>query len=315
MSSRRDSGASSSQSGFFCLSNVQGDWQTLKDLLRSEIRGQPGWVDFLKGSTPGQTDAYFSVKTEEDADKAYYALTNKGLNGVPVGVHRFNDKTSPPALVACNCQELHPGCVGHLGGIYADTSGVTSHMMAQMPQHMAAPYYATAPAYAYPMPANTMQHTQTYMAVPYAVPIATTAYSMQSVMAYATPQYQYIPQPPVQQMRINANGGTVPMEARGIFISNIDQSTTQEQLEAFLRERNARPISVRLPRDRKRARGHATVLFDTGMEAQNAMIVLDGQTLQGKKIRVRMDQNATVVESSSGPLVVNGSSQGTRQRR
>lgn len=128
-----------------------------------------------------------------------------------------------------------------------------------------------------------------------------------------SPTYVYTP----NYRPINATGGLVKTESRGIFISQLDYAIDQRQLEEYLR-RIGSFDSCEIRRDPAtgRSRGIATAKFANAEAAARAIQVFHGQKLMSKTINVRFDTEkeavAPAAASSSktfvdGLIIANGS--------
>jgi RNA recognition motif-containing protein len=126
-----------------------------------------------------------------------------------------------------------------------------------------------------------------------------------------SPTYVYTP----NHRPINAAGGLVQTESRGIFISQLDYGIDQRQLEGYLRRIGPfDSCEVRRDPASGRSRGIATAKFATSEAAARAVQVLHGQKLMSKTISVRFDTEKEITAPSSsskslheGLIIANGS--------
>lgn len=161
----------------------------------------------------------------------------------------------------------------------------------------------------------------------------------QATQALNQPQYQYPPpnlqQPVVQAQNqshlytrstggitTNLSQGFALTEQRGIHISNLDYKVSKGDIE-----RKFAPAGEIVDCDRVKDpntgkfKGHATVKYSTAREAANAVEDFDGLMWKDRRLKVKLDKNATVVQApatnssprqntrvNGTPLVVNGSS-------
>lgn len=114
---------------------------------------------------------------------------------------------------------------------------------------------------------------------------------------------------------INATGGLVRTESKGIFINQLDYAIDQRQLEEYLR-RIGSFDSCEIRRDPAsgRSRGTATARFASAEAAARAIQVLHGQKIMSKTVSVRFDTEKEAVTTKSlvksyhgGLIIANGS--------
>ncbi|KAL1656867.1 hypothetical protein SLS61_000663 [Didymella pomorum] len=119
-------------------------------------------------------------------------------------------------------------------------------------------------------------------------------------------------QPPVYSasnsgMPVNIRDGAVLTESRGIFIQNLSYKVGSDELKNLLYT-VGRPVDCKVHRDRSGiSKGVATAKFASTHEAQLAVTHLNRKPHRGMTLKVRLDQDTTVVGQVGPPLVVNGS--------
>jgi RNA recognition motif-containing protein len=126
-----------------------------------------------------------------------------------------------------------------------------------------------------------------------------------------SPTYVYTP----NHRPVNAAGGLIQTESRGIFISQLDYGIDQRQLDEYLRRIGPfHSCEIRRDPASGRSRGIATARFMTAEAAARAVQMLHGQKLMSKTISVRFDtEKETVAPTSSskschdGLIIANGS--------
>lgn len=92
---------------------------------------------------------------------------------------------------------------------------------------------------------------------------------------------------------VNDRDGVIVTESRSIFISNLDHSTSYDELNK-LAQTSGNPIALHLLTRKSKVTG-ATITFATEREALLSIEVLNEKELRGRKIRVRPDKNSTVI--------------------
>ena len=203
-------------------------------------------------------------------------------------------------LMKCNCSVHFPGLAD--GQHSAGLCGIDISRVNQL----GGKPYAAAPAQ--------------YMAVPqgYSYPVypATTSYAIQPIYATRMPQMQpmqpLVVQPPVYSasnsgMPVNIRDGAVLTESRGIFIQNLSYKVSSDELKNLLYT-VGRPVDCKVHQDRSGvSKGVATAKFASTHEAQFAVTHLNRKPHRGMTLKVRLDQDTTVVGQVGPPLVVNGS--------
>lgn len=108
-------------------------------------------------------------------------------------------------------------------------------------------------------------------------------------------------------MPVNIRDGAVLTEARGIFIQNLSYKVGSDELKNLLYS-VGRPVDCKVHRDRSGvSKGVATAKFSSTHEAQLAVTHLNRKPHRGMTLKVRLDQDTTVVGQVGPPLVVNGS--------
>ncbi|KAH0278835.1 RNA-binding domain-containing protein, partial [Aureobasidium melanogenum] len=114
---------------------------------------------------------------------------------------------------------------------------------------------------------------------------------------------------------INATGGLVQIESKGIFINQLDYAVDQRQLEEYLRRIGSfDSCEIRRDSTSGRSRGIATAKFANAEAAARAVQVLHGQKILSKTISVRFDTEKEAVTPKSsvksyqgGLIIANGS--------
>lgn len=129
---------------------------------------------------------------------------------------------------------------------------------------------------------------------------------------HLNPTYIYTP----NHCPINATGGLIQTESRGIFISQLDFAIDQRQLEEYLRRIGAfDSCEIRRDPTSGRSRGIATAKFASAEAAAKAIQVLHGQKIMSKTISVRFDTEKEAVgpknsiKSHHGGLIIANGSQ------
>lgn len=208
--------------------------------------------------------------------------------------HRSNDGFR---LMRCNCSvhfsELPDGA--HSPGLCGIDIGRVNQLGGK--SHVAPPtqYIPVQSGYAYPAYAST------------------TSYAMQPLYTTQVPSMlPIVPQPPVYSasnsgMPVNIRDGAMLTEARGIFIQNLSYKVGSDELKNLLYA-VGRPVECKVHRDRSGiSKGVATAKFASTHEAQLAVTHLDRKPHKGMVLKVRLDQDTTVIGQVGPPLVVNGS--------
>ncbi|KAG9603216.1 RNA-binding domain-containing protein, partial [Aureobasidium melanogenum] len=114
---------------------------------------------------------------------------------------------------------------------------------------------------------------------------------------------------------INATGGLIQTESKGIFINQLDYAVDQRQLEEYLRRIGSfDSCEIRRDPTSGRSRGIATAKFASAEAAARAVQVLHGQKIMSKTISVRFDTEKEAVTPKSsvksyqgGLVIANGS--------
>lgn len=219
-------------------------------------------------------------------------------NGMLVHVWQTRRSSDGFRLMKCNCSVQFPGVADghHSAGLCGIDIGRVNQLGGK-PYTTAAPtqYVAVQPGYSYP------------------VYPPTTSYTIQPV--FTTHMPQVIPsmaQAPVYSasnsgMPVNIRDGAMLTEARGIFIQNLSYKVNSDELKDLLYT-VGRPVDCKVHRDRSGvSKGVATAKFASTHEAQLAVTHLNRKTHRGMTLKVRLDQDTTVVGQVGPPLVVNGS--------
>lgn len=200
-------------------------------------------------------------------------------------------------LMKCNCSVHFPGLLegAHSPGLCGIDIGRVNQLGSKSYSVAPAPYVPVQPGYPYPV----------YSSAP--------SYAIQPV--YSTPAPQMLPvvtQPMVYAannngMPVNVRDGAVLTESRGIFIQNLSFKASSDELRNLLYT-VGRPIECKVHRDRAGvSKGVATAKFASVHEAQLAVAQLNSIQHRGMTLKVRLDQDTTVVGQVGPPLVVNGS--------
>lgn len=142
---------------------------------------------------------------------------------------------------------------------------------------------------------------------------STTSYAMQPVYAAQAPSLPPVmSQLPVYSassngMPVNIRDGAMLTEARGIFIQNLSYKVGSDELNNLLCT-VGRPVECKVHRDRAGvSKGVATAKFASTQEAHLAVAHLNRKPHRGMTLKVRLDQDTTIVGQVGPPLVVNGS--------
>lgn len=200
-------------------------------------------------------------------------------------------------LLKCNCSVHFPEVADghHSAGLCGIDIGRVNQLGGKPCVTPSAQYMTIQPGYPYP-----------------AYP-TTTSYTMQPVYATQVPPMPpMMAQPPVYSasnsgMPVNIRDGAMLTEARGIFIQNLSYRVGSEELKALLYS-VGRPVDCKVHRDRSGvSKGVATAKFTSTHEAQVAVAHLNRTPHRGMILKVRLDQDITVVGQVGPPLVVNGS--------
>lgn len=290
-------------------------WQEFKDYIRKVVREQPGWVDVFASQSQrrGEMQGWCRLKDREDADAAYSEICSfpsdsdsmidfsseifHRSKGMLVHVWQTRRSSEGFRLMKCNCSVHFPDVADghHSAGLCGIDIGRVN-LLGGKP-HAASPvqYMPVQPGYSYP------------------VYPATTSYAIQPV--YATQIAQIPPmmaQTPVYSasnsgMPVNIRSGAILTEARGIFIQNLSYNVGSDELKNLLFT-VGRPVECKVHRDRAGvSKGVATAKFASAHEAQLAVTHLNRKSHRGMALKVRLDQDTTVVGQVGPPLVVNGS--------
>lgn len=200
-------------------------------------------------------------------------------------------------LMECNCSVHFPELLdgAHSPGLCGIDIGRVNQLGGKSYAATPAQYMPVQPGYAY----------ATYP--------STTSYAIQPVYATQSPPMPLIiSQPPVYSasnsgMPVNIRDGAMLTEARGIFIQNLSYKVGSDELKNLLYT-VGRPIDCKVHRDRSGvSKGVATAKFASTHEAQLAVTHLNRKPHRGMTLKVRLDQDTTVVGQVGPPLVVNGS--------
>lgn len=200
-------------------------------------------------------------------------------------------------LMKCNCSVHFPELPdGH------HSPGLCGIDIGRVNQLGGKPYAALQTQY---MP---VQPGYAYAAYP-----STTSYAIQPVYAtQAPPMSPMVAQPPLYSasntgVPVNIRDGAMLTEARGIFIQNLSYKVGSDELKHLLYT-VGRPVECKVHRDRSGvSKGVATAKFASTHEAQLAVTHLNRRPHRGMTLKVRLDQDTTIVGQVGPPLVVNGS--------
>lgn len=108
-------------------------------------------------------------------------------------------------------------------------------------------------------------------------------------------------------MPVNIRDGAILTESRGIFIQNLSYKVESDELKTLLYT-VGRPVDCKVHRDRSGvSKGVATAKCASTHEAQLAVTHLNRKPHRDMILKVRLDQDTTVVGQVGSPLVLNGS--------
>ncbi|KAF1933983.1 uncharacterized protein M421DRAFT_388398 [Didymella exigua CBS 183.55] len=272
-------------------------WQEFKDHIRKVVREQPGWVDVYASQSQrrGEMQGWCRLKDKEDADAAYKIFYRS--KGMLVHVWQTRRSSDGFRLMKCNCSVHFPEVAenDHSAGLCGIDIGRVNQLGGKPYTAAPAQYMAVQPGYSYP------------------VFPATTSYAIEPVYATQVPQIlPMMAQSPVYSasnsgMPVNIRDGAMLTEARGIFIQNLSYKVGSDELRNLLYT-VGRPVYCKVHRDRSGvSKGVATAKFASTHEAQLAVTHLNRKPHRGMALKVRLDQDTTVVGQVGPPLVVNGS--------
>lgn len=153
-------------------------------------------------------------------------------------------------------------------------------------------------------PMSTPMSTPTHMSPVFRQPPPVELKNMNSTYVYTS-----------NHRPINATGGLVQTESKGIFINQLDYAVDQRQLEEYLRRIGSFDnCEIRRDSTTGRSRGIATAKFASAEAAARAVQVLHGQRIMSKTISVRFDTEKEAVTPTSsvkiyqgGLIIANGS--------
>jgi hypothetical protein len=253
---------------------------------------------------------WIKIKRAKDAFNLYGKLSHQGkckanvdhgqeflTNGSPslksLKVYLWSTARSPPELLRCN--DAPRPIQQYLPPLYSTPSSTPVSSRTPMRTPMSTPMST-------PMctPMSTPMHRSPVLYHP--PPVAPRKMS---------PTYVYTP----NHHPVNAAGGLVQTESRGIFISQLDYGIDQRQLDEYLRRIGPfDSCEIRQDATSGRSRGIATARFTTAEAAASAVQVLHGQKLMSKTISVRFDTEKETVAPASlskasheGLIIANGS--------
>ncbi|KAF3045442.1 hypothetical protein E8E12_004588 [Didymella heteroderae] len=272
-------------------------WQEFKDHIRKVVREQPGWVEVYASQSQrrGEMQGWCRLKDKEDADAAYKTFYRS--KGMLVHVWQTRRSSDGFRLMKCNCSVHFPEVAEghHSAGLCGIDIGRVNQLGGKPYAPAPAQYMAVQPGYTYPVYPTT------------------TSYIIQPVYATQGPQLpQMMAQPPVYSasnsgMPVNVRDGAMLTESRGIFIQNLSYKVGSDELKNLLYT-VGRPVDCKVHRDRSGvSKGVATARFASTHEAQLAVTHLNRRPHRGMTLKVRLDQDTTVVGQVGPPLVVNGS--------
>ncbi|KAG9694087.1 RNA-binding domain-containing protein, partial [Aureobasidium melanogenum] len=282
------SGAKSSGDGDFFF-YVEGlppyyTWGMLKDLTR-KAAPHPGWTEMASnpyGMQKGR--GWIKIKRARDAFNLYGFLTTGSPCLKPLKVYLWSTARSPPELLRCN-DILRP-----MQSISPPQFGTT------FSTPLSTPMSGT--------PMSTPMSTPTHMSPVFRQPPPVEFKNMHSTYVYTS-----------NHRPINATGGLVQTESKGIFINQLDYAVDQRQLEEYLRRIGSfDSCEIRRDSTTGRSRGIATAKFASAEAAARAVQVLHGQRIMSKTISVRFDTEKEAVTPRSsvkiyqgGLIIANGS--------
>ncbi|KAI4746602.1 RNA-binding domain-containing protein [Aureobasidium sp. EXF-12298] len=283
-------GKSSGEGDFFFY--VEGlppyyTWGMLKDLTR-KAAPYPGWTEMASNPQDMQKGrGWIKIKRAKDAFNLYEVLgflTTGSPCLKPLKVYLWSTARSPPELLRCNdiqrpMQPFSPPQVGTTFSVPMNTSMSGTPMSTPMstPIHMSPVLHPSPPV----------------------------------GLENMSPAYVYTS----NHRPINATGGLVQTESKGIFIHQLDYAVDQRQLEEYLRRIGSfDSCEIRRDPTSGRSRGIATAKFANAEAAARAVQVLHGQRIMSKTISVRFDTEKEAVTPKSsvksyqgGLIIANGS--------
>jgi hypothetical protein len=292
-------------------------WQKFKDHIRGVVREQSGWVDVYQSQCSGEMQGWCRLKDQEDAETAYskrhsVSLILWGLRidhlletffrskGILVHVWQTRRSSDGLRLVECNCSVHFPGLTDgqHSAGLCGVDIG-RANQLGGKPYVAAPPQCRAVPqGYSYPVYPATISYAMQ--------PInATGMHQMQTMQ----PMQPMAVQPPVYSasnsgMPVNIRDGAVLTESRGIFIQNLSYKVGSDELKSILYT-VGRPVGCKVHRHRSGvSKGVATAEFASTHEAQLAVTHLNRKQHEGMTLKVRLDQNKTVVGQVGPPLML-----------
>ncbi|KAH0373821.1 RNA-binding domain-containing protein, partial [Aureobasidium melanogenum] len=286
------SGAKSSGDGDFFF-YVEGlppyyTWGMLKDLTR-KAAPHPGWTEMAsnpQGMQKGR--GWIKIKRAKDAFNLYGFLTTGSPCLKPLKVYLWSTARSPPELLRCNdilrpIQPISPPQIGTTFSTPMSTPMSVTPMRSPMSTPMSTPSHMS-PVLHQPPPVGLKNPNPTYVSTSNHRPI-------------------------------NATGGLIQTESKGIFINQLDYAVDQRQLEEYLRRIGSfDSCEIRRDPTSGRSRGIATAKFASAQAAARAVQVLHGQKIMSKTISVRFDTEKEAVTPKSsiksyhgGLIIANGS--------
>ncbi|KAK6001467.1 hypothetical protein QM012_002798 [Aureobasidium pullulans] len=263
-------------------------WGMLKDLTR-KAAPYPGWTEMAsnpQGMQKGR--GWIKIKRAKDAFNLYEFLTTGSPCLKPLKVYLWSTARSPPELLRCNdiLRPMQPFFPPHFGTT-CSTPSSTSLSSTPMSDPMSTPM-------------NTPTHMSPVLHQP-------PPFEFKNM----SPTYVYTS----NHRPINATGGLIQTESKGIFINQLDYAVDQRQLEEYLRRIGSfDSCEIRRDPTSGRSRGIATAKFASVEAAARAVQVLHGQKLMSKTISVRFDTEKEAVTPKSsfkdhqgGLIIANGS--------
>ena len=248
------------------------------------------------------------------------------VEGHLLSIHYFECIGDGAVFVDCNCRDLSNDC------------HQSTHRKSSTPSSIP---WSTLSSSASSSP-TTDQFSQAmqpvYRASPYSTqPSSRASYSTTHANSRPAYEYQYSTgavQPGAPRtsqsygnyavghngIPVNTAGGVLATQLTGIHIKGLSYSTSQKSLSRFLAEMGCPPMSCTLKRDSDgKSKGSALANYGSQAVAQQAVAMLDGQKLDKRSLRVKLDGSQAVVvgdagsqthrsrHSSTKPMVLDGS--------
>ncbi|KAK7514725.1 hypothetical protein IWZ03DRAFT_381472 [Phyllosticta citriasiana] len=280
------------EKNFFLISGLPPDcdWRTLKDIARQFTTNQPGWteVDPRPWKLPEGRKGYFSVRTDEEAERVYELMRRSKFDRTqqPLLLHHFDVSQDRPRLIRCNCQDVYPELRGHS----FERSNICPQSVFSaledkdpfFPLVSSPPVRMTAPMYPSPIQMPVAPYPPPYPAV--AMPPA------------MPPSYRLNE----HGIPVNVAKGSVSTEPRSVLIRGLDYSVTETELRTLLSQ-YGNPLRIHLKN------GYAVAVFSTAREVNTATARLHGKEYKGRILKVREGRDTTPI---SEPVIVHGGPRG-----